>query len=164
MVSPQFVVTAVLVAAVAGGSSSLFGQAIPEPPPPATEVAIRSSLAEMRAAAERMDAEALYAFVLDTRVPPVIENGELASTRQLALERTTLGFVGLASLSYSYDHESIVMLGATTALWIGDGTARAKLEDGGELILPFAETVVLVEDEGLWKVLHASVGSEPPIG
>ena len=155
MVSPRFVVAAALVGAMAGGSSSLSGQVMPDPTPPATEAAIRSSLREMRAAAERMDAEALYAFVLDTRVPPVIENGVLASTRQVALERTTLGFQGLASLSYLYNHESIVMLSANTALWIGDGTASARLEDGRELSIPFAETVVLVEDAGLWKVLHA---------
>ena len=155
MISPRFVLAAALIAAMTGGPPSLFGQIIPEPTPPATEASIRSSLGEMRAAAERMDAEALYAFVLDTRVPPVIENGVLASTRQVALERTALGFLGLASLSYSYDHESIVMLSPTTALWIGGGTGSARLEDGRELSLPFAETVVLVADAGLWKVLHA---------
>jgi ketosteroid isomerase-like protein len=154
MISLRFVVAAALVGAMAGGSSSLLGQ-IPAPPSPAAEMAIRRSLAEMRTAAERMDAEALYAFVLDTRVPPVIENGELAATRQVALERTTLDFQGLASLAYAYEQESIVLLSATTALWIGSGTARARLEDGRELSVPFAETVVLLEDAGRWKVLHA---------
>jgi ketosteroid isomerase-like protein len=155
MISLRFVVAAALVGTMAGGSSSLPGQAIPAPPPPAAEMAIRRSLAEMRTAAERMDAEALYAFVLDTSVPPVIENGELAATRHVALERTTLDFRGLASLAYAYEQESIVLLSATTALWIGSGTGRARLEDGRELSVPFAETVVLLEDAGRWKVLHA---------
>jgi hypothetical protein len=155
MIMPRFTLAAALVGAMACGPSRLPGQVVPDSPSPAIEASIRSSLGEMRAAAERMDAEALYAFVLDTRVPPIIENGVLASTRQLALERTARGFVGLASLSYSYDHESIEMLSPTTALWIGGGTASAKLEDGRELSAPFAETVVLVEYAGLWKVLHA---------
>ena len=155
MISSRVAVAVALVAALAGNPQSLFGQVVPEPASPATEASIRSSLAAMRAAAERMNAEALYAFVLDTTVPPVIESGVLASTRQVALERTTRDFEGLASLSYSYDHESIVMLSATTALWIGDGTATARLEDGRDLSVPFAETVVFVDDAGRWKVLHA---------
>jgi ketosteroid isomerase-like protein len=155
MISLRFVVAAALVGVIAGDSTSLPGQAIPAPPPPAAEMAIRSSFAEMRAAAERMDVEALYAFVLDTSVPPIIENGELAATRQVALERTTRDFRGLASLAYAYEHESIILLSATTALWIGSGTARARLEDGREFSVPFVETVVLLEDAGRWKVLHA---------
>ena len=117
----------------------------------------------MRDAAERMESEALFAFVLDTRVPHVIENRTLASTRRVALERTTLGLQGIASLSYAYAHESIVMLSETTALWIGSGTTSARLEDGRELSIPFAETIVLVEDAGRWKVLHAhrSVPNRP---
>jgi ketosteroid isomerase-like protein len=119
------------------------------------EPAIRAVQAEMRRAAERLDAAALYAYVLDGETPPIIENGRLADTRAAALARTAQGFQALTRVGYAYTRESITVLSPSTALWIGVGTSSATLADGRQIDAPFAETIVFVKRDGHWKVLHA---------
>jgi ketosteroid isomerase-like protein len=109
----------------------------------------------MRSAAERLDAAALYAHVLDTATPPIIENGALAETWGAALARTTRGFQGLTGVGYTYTRQSITALSPTIALWVAAGTATATLADGRQVSAPFAETMVFVQRDGQWKVLHA---------
>jgi ketosteroid isomerase-like protein len=148
---------AVFVAVV--GSGTLLASR-PQYRSPATsqediEAAIRAVQAQMQRAAERLDAPALYAHVVDGPTPPVIENGQLADTRVAALARTAQGFQALTSVSYTYTRQSITVLSATTALWIGVGTASAVLADGRTIDAPFAESIVFVERDGQWMVLHA---------
>ncbi len=120
-----------------------------------TEAAIRAVHAQMRQAAEKLDAEALYAFVLDTSTPPIIENGRMAPTRAAALQRTISGIQQLAAVSYTYANQNITMLSPSTALWVAEGTASGTLKDGRQISAPFAETVVFVQREGQWRVVHA---------
>ena len=121
----------------------------------AVETAIRSVMREMRQAAEQRDAGALYAHVLESGIPPIIEDGRLAPTREAALESTAQGFRGLANLSYAYERESITAVASNTVLWVGSGTASATLDDGRQISAPFAETIVFVKHANQWKVLHA---------
>lgn len=127
----------------------------PSPAQESAEAAIRAVQAQMRAAANRLDAEALYAFVLDTDVPPIIENGKLQPTRASALQSTARGFRAFASVSYAYTREHVTLLSPTAALWVGEGRATATLTDGRQVTAPFAETIVLERRDGAWKVLHA---------
>ncbi|MGD8278270.1 MAG: nuclear transport factor 2 family protein, partial [Gemmatimonadota bacterium] len=80
---------------------------------------------------------------------------QLAETWSAALARTTQGFQGVTSLSYTDDHENITVLSPTTALWVGAGTASATLVDGRRIDAPFAESIVFVRRDGEWTVLHA---------
>ncbi len=109
----------------------------------------------MRAAARRLDADALYAYVLDTDTPPIIESGRLQPTRASALQNTSAGFRALTGVSYAYTLEHITLLSPTTALWVAQGRATATLTDGREIVAPFAETMVFEQRDGAWKVLHA---------
>ncbi len=120
-----------------------------------TEAAIQAVHLQMRQAAEKLDAEALYAFVLDTATPPIIEDGQMAPTRAAALRRTVAGLGALTSLSYAYTNHNITVLSPTTVLWVAEGTASGTLKDGRSVEAPFAETIVFVQREGQWKVLHA---------
>jgi ketosteroid isomerase-like protein len=79
----------------------------------------------------------------------------VAETRSAALERTARGFQGLARLSYAYTRQSIAVISPTTALWVGEGSATATLQDGREVGGPFAETLLFVRRDGQWKVMHA---------
>jgi ketosteroid isomerase-like protein len=126
-----------------------------DPPQQSIEAEILAVHEQMRAAAERLDAPALYAHVLDTKTPPIIEDGRVAETRGAALLRTARGFQGLTRLSYAYTRHTITVLSPTTALWVGEGTATASLEDGREVGGPFAETALFVKRDGQWMVLHA---------
>lgn len=122
---------------------------------PNIEAEIRAVHAEMRATAEKRDAAALLAFVLDTSTPPIVENGQVAATHAAALERTDRGLRGLTSVSYTYTRDHITVLSPTAALWVAEGTASAGLPDGRQISAPFAESVVFVKRDGAWKVLHA---------
>jgi hypothetical protein len=157
--------SAVLVAAVASGTM-LAGHPphrSAEMPQGDVEAAIRAVHAQMRQPAERLDAGALYAHVLDGETPPIIEDGRLVETRAAALARTAQGFEALTSVRYTYTRESVTALSATTALWIGAGTTSAVLADGRQIDAPFAESIVFVQRDGQWKVLHAhrSVPNRP---
>jgi ketosteroid isomerase-like protein len=119
------------------------------------ETEIRAVHAQMSQAAERLEAEALFAFVLDTDTPPIIEDGRVAPTRTAAHQNTAQGLRGLTRLSYTYTRQNITVISPTTVLWVGEGTASATLQDGREIAAPFAETIVFVRLDNQWKVLHA---------
>lgn len=136
-------------------SSGRQEKARPDPSQQAIETAVRAVHVQMRQAAERLDVHALYAHVLDTGTPPIVEDGRVASTWTAALESTTRGLQGLTSLSYAYTRENITVISPTAALWVGEGTASATLEDGRQIEAPFAETMLFVERDGEWKILHA---------
>jgi hypothetical protein len=109
---------------------------------------------EMKTAAEKLDADTLYKYVLDTN-NVIIENGVLRSTRKNAYDTTKQGFQGIKELSYTYNHTNINVISPTTALWTGSGTSTATLTDGRKLTIDFAETIVFVMRESQWKVFHA---------
>ena len=119
------------------------------------ESEVLAVMAEMREAAESLDAEALYAHVVDTSTPPIIEDGRMALTRSEALQATLQGLRGLDSLAYTYEYQTATVLSATLALCIGAGSATAKLADGRTISAPFAETIVFSRQYGQWMVLHA---------
>jgi ketosteroid isomerase-like protein len=125
------------------------------PPQESAEAAIRALHAELRRAAGRLDADALYASVLDTETPPIIEDGRVQPTRSDARRATLEGFRALTRISYAYTREHLTLLSPTTALWVGEGRATATLADGREVAGPFAETLVFVQRDGAWAVLHA---------
>jgi ketosteroid isomerase-like protein len=149
---------AVIVAALASLGSApldLQAQGAPSSAQQGAETEIRAVMGQMRRAAERLQVDALYAHVLETDTPPIIEDGRLKPTRTAALQSTAQGLRGLTSLSYAYTHESVTVISPTTMLWVGEGTASATLVDGREIAAPFAETIVFVKRNDQWKVLHA---------
>lgn len=160
------IAAAIITGAFVSIASSSRAQEVPAPPGPAgstIETAIRAAHAEMRRAAEKLDASALFGHVLDTTgTPPIIENGRVAQTRAEALERTATGLSQLSALAYAYAHDNITVLSPTAALWVADGTASATLKDGRRIDAPFAETVLFVQKDGQWKVLHAHRSSPNP--
>jgi hypothetical protein len=127
----------------------------PDAQPQAIEQAILSVQADMQKAAGNLDAESLFRCVLDTNKGSIIEGGRLLLTRQEALDSTKRGFQGLKHIAYTYNQKYISVISPTTALWVADGNATATLEDGREITAPFAETIIFVQRDGQWKVLHA---------
>jgi hypothetical protein len=126
----------------------------PIPRIPTVEEQVFKVHEELQTAASKLDADALYAHVLDAQVPPIIENGKVMETRERAMKVTKSGFEGIRSLSYNYSKKDVVPLAANAALWIGQGTATAVLSDGREITAPFAESIVFVQTGKTWKVLH----------
>jgi hypothetical protein len=85
----------------------------------------------------------------------IIEDGRIRWTRQEALNATKQGLQGLKDLSYVYAQKRITVISPAMALWVGEGTSSATLQDGGQISVPFAESILFVKKEGQWKVFHA---------
>ena len=130
-------------------------QQIPADQQQAIERAIIDVHGKMKQAAEQRDTEALYKYVLEMDKGVIIEGGRLQRTRQEALNSTRQGMQGLKDLAYTYTQEYVTVISPTVALWVGEGTASVTLGDGRQTSAPFVETIVFVQKEGQWKVLHA---------
>jgi uncharacterized protein (TIGR02246 family) len=121
----------------------------------AIESAILDVQAKMKQAAEQKDVEALYNYVLEMDKGVIIEDGRIRWTRQEALNLTRQGLQGLKDLSYNYSQKHVTVISPAVALWVGEGTSSATLQDGRQFSVPFAETIVFVRKDGQWKVFHA---------
>ena len=122
----------------------------------AIETAILKVHAAMMKAAENLDAEALYDHVLDQCKGVIVQDGRIMVTHQEALDATKQGLQGLKDISYTYNQKHITIISPTIALWVADGTTSATIiEDEREISVAFAETIVFVQKDGQWKVLHA---------
>lgn len=121
----------------------------------AIEQAIVDVQAKMQQAAQQRDVDALYAYVLEMDKGVIIEDGRIRWTRQEALSSTRQGLQGLKDLSYVYSQKRITVISPTMALWVGEGTSSATLQDGRQISVPFAESILFVQKEEQWKVLHA---------
>lgn len=121
----------------------------------AIENAIFDVQAKMKAAAEQHNVDSLFQYVLEMDKGVIIENGRIRWTKQNALETTKKGFEGLKALTYTYTRKYVTVLSLTVALWVGEGSSSATLEDGRQFSVPFAESILFVQKEGQWRVLHA---------
>ncbi len=109
---------------------------------------------DMTKAAEKLDADALFKYVLDVN-DVIIENGDLRSTRKDAYDNTKQGFQALKAISYTYNHKNINVISPTVALLTGSGTTTATFSDDLKISIDFVETIVFVLRDGQWKVIHA---------
>ena len=119
------------------------------------EQAVRSTLAQIQDAAQSLDAEKLFSYVLENDKGALIEDGKVLLTRGSALEATRQGLQGLREVSYRFDQQHVTLLSPTIALAVGEGVSTATTSTGRNLSVPFAQSVVLVKSGGVWKVAHA---------
>jgi uncharacterized protein (TIGR02246 family) len=123
--------------------------------PPAIEKAVLEANAKMIQAAENLDAEGFFDWILDSVKGPVIQDGKLLLSRQEALEAVKRSFQGVARVKYQLDRTYVSAISPEVALLTAEGTSTATLEDGRTFSAPFALSEVFVLREGKWKVLHA---------
>ena len=121
----------------------------------AAEQAVLARLSEIQAAAERLDAEKVFTFVLENDAGMLAQNGLLFLTRKEALESTKAGFQNLQKLEYRFDQQHVTLLSPTIALATGEGTASATRRDSQTINTRFAQSVLLLLTNGEWKVFHA---------
>jgi hypothetical protein len=120
----------------------------------AVEKAVLKTHHEMVAAADALDAEGFFAFILDTARGPVIQDGRLFPTRAEALEVVERGFEGVAGVERVYEREDVTVISEKAALLTGRGTSTVTLKDGRSLKGPFAVSLVFVLRSEGWRVLH----------
>ena len=120
----------------------------------AVEAAVLEAHHQMTAAAEALDAEEFFAFILDSARGPVIEDGRLFANRADALEAVRTGFEGVASVERVYETTDVTVISEEAALLTGNGTSTVTLQDGRRLDGRFAVSLVFVLRDGAWRVLH----------
>ncbi len=144
--SALVIVAAVAVSQGPSGKSSTL---------PDVQKAVLARLAEIQSAAQALDTDKVFSFVLENDEGSLVQNGNLFLTRKEALESTKQGLQGLQKVSYRFDQQHVTLLAPTIALAIGEGSSSATTEDGRTFTTRFAQSVVFVLADGEWKVFHA---------
>ena len=126
------------------------------------ERAVLKTHHEMVAAADALDAERFFAFILDEARGPVIQDGRLFATRAEALGVVARGFAGVARVERVYETEDVTVISKDTALLTGRGTTTVTLQDGRTLEGAFAVSLVFVRRGEEWKVLHGHYSAPNP--
>jgi hypothetical protein len=151
IIAVAIVSSLVIVAAVAVSQ----GQSSKSAAPPDVKKAVLARLAEIQDAAQALDPDKVFSFVLENDSGALVQNGKLFLTRKEALESTKQGFQGLQKVSYRFDEQHVTLLAPTVALAVGEGESTATLNDGRTLNNHFVQSVVFVWTNGEWKMFHA---------
>lgn len=151
--NPRFIVAAGLLAATAALAQPKFAG------PDATvraavEAAVLETNAKMTAAADRLDADAFFEFILDTDKGLIIQNGTLFKSRAEALAAVKRGFQGIAKMERQLDHPQVTVISPECALLAAEGNTKATLSDGRTINSRFTVSLVFVRQGGQWKLLH----------
>lgn len=128
----------------------------------AVEKAVLETHREMVAAADALDAQGFFAFILDAATGPVIQDGRLFPTRAEALAVVERSFEGVATVERVYESEDVTVISEEAALLTGRGTSTVTLEDGRSFESPFAVSLVFVLKGDEWKVLHGHYSAPNP--
>ena len=131
------------------------GQSGKNSTPPDVHKAVLARLAEIQNAAQALDPDKVFSFVLENDAGVLAQNGKLFLTRKEALESTKRGFHGLQKVSYQFDQQHVTLLAPTVALAAGEGSSSATTDDGRTFTTRFAQSVVFVLTNGEWRVFHA---------
>jgi len=126
----------------------------PDPAVAAIEKAVLETNAKMTAAANSLNADAFFDYILDSAKGVVIQNGTLFKTRQEALEAVKRSFIGFAKLERQIESPQVTVVSPELALLTGEGTTHATFTDGREITTHFAVSLIFQLKDGQWKVLH----------
>ena len=138
------------------------GQSSRKPTSPDSQKAVLARLAEIQNAAQALDPDKVFSFVLENDTGALAQNGKLFLTRREALESTRQGFQGVQKVDYRFDQQHVTLLAPTVALVTGEGSSSATTDDGRRFTTRFAQSVVFVLTNGEWKVFHAHRSFPPP--
>jgi uncharacterized protein (TIGR02246 family) len=128
--------------------------AAPDPAAAAIEQAVLETNAKMMQAANSLNADAFFEYILDTDKGLIIQNGAVFKNRQEALDAVKRGFAGMTKLDRKIDNPQVTVVSPELALLVGDGTATATLNDGRVMTSRFAVSLIFQRKDGQWKVLH----------
>jgi len=154
---PQKTITVAIASVLAGIAIVLDapGQSSKGSAPPDIEKAVLARLAEIQSAAQTLDADKVFSFVLENDQGALAQNGRLLLTRSDALASTKQGFQNLQKVEYRLDPQHVTLLSPTVALVVGEGSTSATTDDGRTFTNRFVQSVVFVLTNGEWKMFHA---------
>ena len=129
----------------------------------AIEKAVLEVNAQMTRAAEDLDIDRLFSFMLANDRGSIIQSGTVFLTREEALDTVKRSFLGVAAIKYRWKRQLVTAISPTTALLVCDGESeiRTAQDPPATFVTPFAQTVLFVLTDGKWKALHAHNSTLP---
>jgi SnoaL-like domain len=121
----------------------------------AIEKAVLETNARMTRAAQDLDIDRLFSYMLENDKGSIVQNGNVLLTREQALERVKSNLRGIRKLEYRWKQQHVTVVTPTVALLVAEGESEATTGQGETFVTPFAQTVVFVLTGGEWKALHA---------
>ena len=118
----------------------------------AVEKAILDVHDQLIAAAEKLDAETMFSYILENDKGAIIQDGRLM-TRQESLDQVKRVFAGTDSLKYTFKQRNVKMLSPTIALMTATGTSTSEMSSPS-FTTTFANTTVFVLQDKEWKIIH----------
>ena len=119
------------------------------------EKAVLKVFSKTTKAAENLDVDTLYTYILESDKGPIIQDGTIFLKRQDALNSTKQGFQGLKSYNVKVNQKHVTVICPTVALMTFDGVSTITTSEGQMLNYPFAQTIVYVLRDGQWKIIHS---------
>ena len=127
------------------------------------EKKIKDTYAEITKAAEGVDAEKLFSYILDNDKGSLIQRGRIILTRKEALDSYKKNSEGIEKIKYNIYPQYVTVISPETAILVAEGSYEATTTEGATFAGSFAQTVVFVLKDNQWKVLHSHTSS-PIVG
>ena len=121
----------------------------------AIEKKIKDTYAEITKAAESVDAEKLFSYVLENDKGSLIQGGKIVLTRKEAFDSYKENNQNITKIDYKFDRQYVTVLSPQIAVVVVEGSFEATTKSGETFGSPFAQTVVFVLKDNQWKVLHS---------
>jgi hypothetical protein len=150
-----------LAAVAAFGGFVRAAEMTPESKRAAIERAVNARFDEMLAAAEALNADALFRHVAENDRGSLVLNGRLILTRAEALRTVRDSFSRLTAVKYEVRDRWVTVLSPTSALLLTTGTTNVTTPDGQKFSRPFTHSIVWVLQEGGWCVVHSHQTTPP---
>lgn len=131
------------------------GQAAEQMDTAAIEKAVLDTYAEITKAAESVDGEKLFSYVLENDKGSMISNGKIVLTRQQGMDNYVSSIGNVTAIDYMMNKQYVTVISPETAIMVAEGRYEGKTVDGQTFGTPMAQTVVFVLRENQWKVLHS---------
>ena len=116
--------------------------------------AVLETNAKMLQAANQLNADLFFDYILESDPSVLIQNGTVFKTREEAFQAVKRGFQGMQKMNRAFDNPQVTVLGPELALLTSEGTLAATLADGRAINGRFAVSLIFVQKSGQWKLIH----------
>jgi hypothetical protein len=109
---------------------------------------------QMIKAAEALDTEKMFQYILDSE-ETVIQNNDRIENRQQAMQSVSKSFEGVRKLQYHIEQRQVAVLSPTMAEMTGKGKSVMITDDNRVITTPFRQTLRFVVTDDEWKIQYA---------
>jgi hypothetical protein len=120
----------------------------------AVESEVLAAHEQMIKAAEALDVEEMFHYILDSE-ETVIQNNDRIENRHQAMQSVARSFEGIRKLRYDIEQRQVTVLSPTTAEMAAKGKSVVTVDDNRVFTAPFSQTLRFVLTDDGWKIRYA---------